>query len=136
VLIEVLLGVVLFFLVINLIISWLNLNLSVQTVTEIQEFLDNHSNPSNMIQVLSRKIGDIEQYLADLMKVLGNPFQMLAATHGQRILDKFFPPKIEGIPDHTQRSQEPLISAPSSDEVWQEQEADQESPHEDVKTQP
>jgi hypothetical protein len=100
-------------------------------VQEIQHFLDSHRDPSNLIGSVSKKINEIENFLSELLKIMGNPFQMLAATHGQRILDRFFPAKtdFQGNPA-AERGQDSLLSPSTSGEAWQDEGA-QENQHQD-----
>ena len=135
--VEVILGVVCLFLLLNLVLSWINLNVSFQMVQEIQHFLDSHRDPSNLIGSVSKKINDIESFLSELLKIMGNPFQMLAATHGQRILDRFFPAKNEfhGNPA-AERGQDSLLSPSPSGEAWQEKGAEENQHQDEEEAQP
>jgi len=93
--VEVVVSVVLVFLFVNLVICWINLNLQMELRNGLFDFLENMPQPSNSLGAVADQISDIQNFLAELMQVMGNPFQMLAATHGARILDRIFPAKIE-----------------------------------------
>lgn len=120
--VEVLVGVLALFLFINLVISWINLNLQLELKDDMVEAMQNlvsglPNSSSNMNQVVSQ-INDIQNFLSELMQVMGNPFQMLAATHGARILDRIFPPKVEPT---INRGGGDLLPASPSEEAWQEE---------------
>jgi len=131
VLFEVLIGFVLLFALLNLVISWINLNLQVEIKEGIIEFLQRQRSPAGEIQGVIKRIDDIYDFLEQLMGIMGNPFQMLAATHGAKILDRIFPPKIQPIPNDSeeQRSHGAISNQSSSQGAWPDEEV---PPNQDV----
>lgn len=118
---EVILGVLSVICLLNLLISWINLNLIAEIKEGFVEFLHTTQPSSNTLRNVASQITEIENYLAELMNVMGNPFQMLAATHGARILERFFPPKIEPVnPDDLGSGHDALLSTSTSGETWQD----------------
>ena len=118
---EILLGVVLLFSVINLLLCWLSLNLQVEIREGFLAYLESQPNASSNLNAVAKKINDIENFLREMTDAMGNPFQMLAATHGHRIIEHFFPPKIEPLVDPDRQSDhDPLLSTPSSATSWQD----------------
>ena len=118
---EILLGVVLLFSVINLLLCWLSLNLQVEIREGFLAYLESQPNASSNLNAVAKKINDIENFLREMTDAMGNPFQMLAATHGHRIIEHFFPPKIEPLVDPDRQSDHaPLLSTPSSATSWQD----------------
>ena len=119
--IEVLLGLVCLFSVINLLLSWLSLNLQVEIREGILQFIQSQPNHSSNFHSVAKKINDIENFLREMTEAMGNPFQMLAATHGSRIIEHFFPPKIEPLDNSQMKSDhDPLLSTSSSPQTWQD----------------
>jgi len=116
--IEIGIVVILVFLVINLLLSLANLNQSLELRNAIIEIMQK-SNPSNIVSGLNSRINEIHEFLSELLKVMGNPFQMLAATHGARILDRIFPSKMTNAPQ--KMSDDPLLSESPSGDAWQEE---------------
>lgn len=95
--VEVVIGIVCFISLLNLVISWINLNLQIELKDGLIEFMKQSQRPTGEIRTVVQRIDSIHDFLEQLMNVMGNPFQMLAATHGARILDRIFPPKIQGV---------------------------------------
>ena len=62
----------------------------------------------------------VNLYAQEMTDAMGNPFQMLAATHGSRIIEHFFPPKIEPIPQT--RGHDDLSAELPSPATWQDAE--------------
>jgi len=118
VLIEVGIIVICVFLVINLILSWINFNLSFEVREGLVVFAESLPKTSGNPQIVLQKINDIENFLREMTEAMGNPFQMLAATHGSRIIEHFFPPKIEPIA-HNQGDDDLSAALPSPD-PWQD----------------
>ena len=104
---------------VSLLLSWISLNIQVELRAGLIEMLQNTTAPTDDLSHIVKNIEDIQDFLAQLMQVMGNPFQMLAATHGARILDRIFPPKIEKIDkNHGDGS---LLPKSASDESWPEE---------------
>ena len=82
------------------------------------DILSDLSQPSNDTAKIMRTVNEIQEFLSQLMQVMGNPFQMLAATHGARILDRIFPPKVE--PMQEDRGDSSLLPSTPSAEAWQD----------------
>jgi hypothetical protein len=91
--IEVVLIIIGLISLISLLLSWISLNIQIELREGLIQMLKNVSNPTDDLSHVVRSIEDIQDFLSQLMQVMGNPFQMLAATHGARILDRIFPPK-------------------------------------------
>ena len=108
------------FLVINLLLSWINLNLSFEIREGLIAFAETLPKASSSPAIVLQKINDIEQFLREMTEAMGNPFQMLAATHGTRIIEHFFPPKIEPIPQT--RGDDRLSAELPSPVTWQDAE--------------
>lgn len=81
-------------------------------------FAENIPKTTSSPAIVLQKINDIEQFLREMTEAMGNPFQMLAATHGTRIIEHFFPPKIEPIPQH--RGDDDLSAELPSPATWQD----------------
>ena len=85
------------------------------------ELFSTLAKPSNDTTQVMKSIRDIEDFLSQLMQVMGNPFQMLAATHGARILDRIFPAKIEKPEENFENRRDgSILSQPPSQEAWQD----------------
>ena len=105
------------FLVINLLLSLANLNQSVELRNALLDIMQK-SNPAGIVSGLNTRINEIHEFLSELLKVMGNPFQMLAATHGARILDRIFPQNFNS--PGSKKSDDPLLSQPPSGDAWPE----------------
>ena len=105
------------FLVINLLLSLANLNQSVELRNALLDIMQK-SNPAGIVSGLNTRINEIHEFLSELLKVMGNPFQMLAATHGARILDRIFPQNFNS--PSSKKSDDPLLSQPPSGDAWPE----------------
>ena len=105
------------FLVINLLLSLANLNQSVELRNALLDIMQK-SNPAGIVSGLNTRINEIHEFLSELLKVMGNPFQMLAATHGARILDRIFPQNFNS--PGSNKSDDPLLSQPPSGDAWPE----------------
>lgn len=125
--IEVIVCVLLLFSVISLFISWISLNLQLEFRENAIELFSTLTKPSNDTTQVMKSIRDIEEFLSQLMQVMGNPFQMLAATHGARILDRIFPPKVEApdLRNENNRGDSSLLPPTPSGEPWQDVEQPQ-----------
>lgn len=127
--VEVVVGIVCFLSLLNLVISWLNLNLQVELKDGLIEFMTQSQRPAGDIRGVVQRIDSIHEFLEQLMGVMGNPFQMLAATHGARILDRIFPPKIQphdqenGVIDKNlqlNRRRDDISNETQSEGAWQD----------------
>jgi hypothetical protein len=118
VLIEASIILICVFLVINLLLSWINLNLAFEIREGLIVFAESLPKTSGNPETVLRKINDIENFLREMTDAMGNPFQMLAATHGSRIIEHFFPPKIE--PLEQQRGDGSLNAELPSPATWQD----------------
>jgi len=116
--IEVLLGIISVISILSLLISWISLNLQLEFRNGVVDILSDLSQPSNDTAKIMRTVNEIQEFLSQLMQVMGNPFQMLAATHGARILDRIFPPKVE--PMQEDRGDSSLLPSSPSEEAWQD----------------
>ena len=108
------------FLVINLLLSWINLNLAFEIREGLIAFAETLPKSTSSPAIVLQKINDIEQFLREMTEAMGNPFQRLAATHGTRIIEHFFPPKIE--PLEQQRGDGSLNAELPSPATWQDAE--------------
>lgn len=132
--VEVVVSVIVLFLFINLVISWINLNLQLELSKGLFDFFENMPHPSNSLASVADQITDIQNFLAELMQVMGNPFQMLAATHGARILDRIFPAKIEKASDNFQNRRDgSILDESTSPDLWREKVEVEKELIEDVK---
>lgn len=120
------------FLVINLLLSLANLNQSVELRNALIEIMQK-SNPAGIVSGLNSRINEIHEFLAELLKVMGNPFQMLAATHGARILDRIFPMK-QKMQDLSKNkiSDNSLLGESPSEDAWPEENQSQNEEQEEA----
>lgn len=132
--VEVVVSVVLVFLFVNLVICWINLNLQMELRNGLFDFLENMPQPSNSLGAVADQISDIQNFLAELMQVMGNPFQMLAATHGARILDRIFPAKIDNFNSNVENRRDgSILDESTSPDPWREKVEVEKEHIEDVK---
>ena len=98
------------------------------------DFLENMPQPSNSLGAVADQISDIQNFLAELMQVMGNPFQMLAATHGARILDRIFPAKIDNFNSNVENRRDgSILDESTSPDLWREKVEAEKELIEDVK---
>jgi hypothetical protein len=118
VLIEVLLGVNILFSLTLLLFSYLTLRNQVEVKMNLIQLFETLPSPTGIVQHVDDKLNNITDLFEDLLDNMGNPLQMLVATAGPRLLDKFFPSKMNPL-DFGGSS---ILPSSPSEEAWPEKE--------------